>query len=134
MLKVSTTTSRSRRVLIAEGDAPTRCQVAEIVEQEGCVPVVSCDGREAYRILERDADFCAAIFDMTLPHIQGIELIRYMKTEKRLMNIPAMLMLSEESPKLPLDCFAVGALIFLPKPFTPAQLRNMLRLIVRRAA
>ena len=41
------------------------------------------DGREAYKILQSEANFTAAIFDVVMPHISGPELVRFMKTEKR---------------------------------------------------
>jgi CheY-like chemotaxis protein len=68
-----------------------------------------------------------------MPHIPGPELVRYMKTEKRLMNIPVMMMTAEQDPKLSRDSFAAGAVVFLPKPFTTAQLQTMLRMLVGRA-
>ena len=68
-----------------------------------------------------------------MPHIPGPELVRYMKTEKRFMNIPVMMMTAEQDPKLSRDSFAAGAVVFLPKPFTTAQLQTMLRMLVGRA-
>lgn len=42
----------------------------------------------------------------------------YMKTEKRLLKIPVMMMTAEQDPKLSSDSFSAGAVVFLPKPFT----------------
>ena len=68
-----------------------------------------------------------------MPHIQGPELVRYMKTEKRLMRIPVMMMTAEQNPKLSSDSFAAGAVVFLPKPFTTAQLQIMLRMLINKS-
>jgi CheY-like chemotaxis protein len=43
------------------------------------VLVTALDGREAYRILQSDPYFTAAILDVVMPHISGPELARYMK-------------------------------------------------------
>src|SRR5712671_2796258 len=91
------------------------------------------DGREAYQALQDNANFTAAIFDVVMPHISGPELVRYMKTEKRLMKIPVMMMTAEQDPKLSSDSFAAGAVVFLPKPFTTAQLQTMLQMLIGRA-
>jgi CheY-like chemotaxis protein len=56
-----------------------------------------------------------------------------MKSEKRFMNIPVMMMTAEQDPKLPSDSFAAGAVVFLPKPFTTNQLQTMLRMLVGKA-
>ena len=68
-----------------------------------------------------------------MPHIQGPELVRYMKTEKRLMRIPVMMMTAEQNPKLSSDSFAAGAVVFLPKPFTTAQLQIMRRMLINKS-
>ena len=123
----------SRRILVADDDPAILRLVAAIVEKEGYTVVLARDGREAYKILQSDADFVAGIFDVVMPHIQGPELVRYMKTEKRLMKIPVMMMTAEQNPKLSSDSFSAGAVVFLPKPFTTAQLQIMLRMLIAKA-
>ena len=56
-----------------------------------------------------------------------------MKTEKRLMRIPVMMMTAEQNPKLSSDSFAAGAVVFLPKPFTTSQVQVMLRMLISKA-
>jgi CheY-like chemotaxis protein len=124
----------SQRVLVADDDPVIRHLVTAIVKKQGYTVVAVNDGREAYRILERDADFRAAIFDMMMPHLEGIEIIRYMRTEKRLMRIPVMMITSEQSLKLMTDSFAAGATVFLPKPFTTEQLQTMLHMLFSKKA
>jgi CheY-like chemotaxis protein len=122
----------SRRILVADDDPAILRLVTAIVEKEGYEVVPARDGREAYKLLQSDADFVAGIFDVVMPHIQGPELVRYMKTEKRLMKIPVMMMTAEQNPKLSSDSFSAGAVVFLPKPFTTAQLQIMLRMLIAK--
>jgi CheY-like chemotaxis protein len=124
----------SRRILVADDDPAILRLVTAIVEKEGYTVVPARDGREAYKILQGEADFVAGIFDVVMPHIQGPELVRYMKTEKRLMKIPVMMMTAEQNPKLSSDSFSAGAVVFLPKPFTTAQLQIMLRMLIAKGA
>jgi CheY-like chemotaxis protein len=128
------TPTTSRRILVADDDPAILRLVTAIVEKEGYEVVPAKDGREAYQILQKDADFLAGIFDVMMPHIQGPELVRYMRTEKRLMRIPVMMMTAEQNPKLSSDSFAAGAVVFLPKPFTTAQLQIMLRMLISKAS
>ena len=124
----------SRRILVADDDPAILRLVTAIVEKEGYQVVPAKDGREAYQILQKDSDFIAGIFDVMMPHIQGPELVRHMRTEKRLMRIPVMMMTAEQNPKLSSDSFAAGAVVFLPKPFTTAQLQIMLRMLISKAS
>jgi CheY-like chemotaxis protein len=128
------TPTTSQRILVADDDPAILRLVTAIVEKEGYEVVPAKDGREAYQILQKDSDFLAGIFDVMMPHIQGPELVRYMRTEKRLMRIPVMMMTAEQNPKLSSDSFAAGAVVFLPKPFTTAQLQIMLRMLISKAS
>jgi CheY-like chemotaxis protein len=131
---LSSPTQTSPRILVADDDPVIRHLVTSIVKKEGYTPVVATDGREALRILQSDANFSAAIFDMMMPHIEGIEIIRHMRTEKRLMRIPVMMITSEQDFNLMKNSFAAGATVFLPKPFTTTQLQIMLRMLLSKSS
>ncbi len=124
---------QKRKILIVDDDPAILRLVSAILEKENFGVTAARDGREAYKILQNDATFTAAIFDVVMPHISGPELVRYMKTEKRLMKIPVMMMTAEQDPKLSSDSFAAGAVVFLPKPFTTSQLQIMLQMLIGKA-
>jgi DNA-binding response OmpR family regulator len=102
--------------------------------------VLASDGREAYRILQSDSQFRAAILDMTMPFLEGLDLVRYMRSERRLMRIPVMIISAEQDIKLMASTFSAGAAAFLAKPFAPDQLQSAIRMLlgsgssIRRAA
>src|ERR1700675_2672223 len=120
----------SNRILIADDDPVIRHLVTTIVTKLGYVPVTLHDGRAAFSLLKADADFKAAILDMTMPFLEGLDLIRYMRTEKRLMRIPIMMITAEQDIKLMASSFSAGATAFLPKPFTPEQLQSAIRMLL----
>ena len=120
----------TKRILIADDDPVIRRLVESVVKQQGYTPVTLSDGRATCRLLHTDADFKAAILDMSMPYLQGIDLIRYMQTEKRLMRIPVLLVTAEQDIKLLADSLSAGATAFLPKPFTPEHLRSALRMLL----
>lgn len=129
-----------KRVLVADDDPVMRHLVTTIIKQQEYEAVVVNDGREAYRILQTDSQFRAAIFDMTMPYLEGLDLVRYMRSERRLMRIPIMMITGEQDIKLMASSFSAGAAAFLPKPFTPEQLQSAIRMLlgngssIRRAA
>jgi len=125
-----TLTNDNRRMLVADDDPAILRLIATILEKENFTVVTARDGREAYKILQSDPNFTAAILDVVMPHISGPELVRYMKSEERLKRIPVMMMTAEQDPKLSSDSFSAGAIVFLPKPFTTAQLQIMLQMLV----
>jgi two-component system sensor histidine kinase/response regulator len=120
----------AKRILVADDDPAILRLVTTLLEKDNYTVVTARDGREAYKHLQSDPNFIAAVLDVVMPHISGPELVRYMKTEKRLMRIPVMMMTAEQDPKLSSDSFAAGAVVFLPKPFTTAQLQIMLQMLI----
>ena len=120
----------AKLILVADDDPAILRLVKAIVEKEGYETVSARDGKEAYQCLQSESKFAAAIFDVVMPYIQGTELVRYMQSEKRLMNIPVIMMTGEQNPKFSSDSFSAGAVAFLPKPFTTSQLRTMLKMFI----
>jgi DNA-binding response OmpR family regulator len=119
----------TRRILIGDGDQALLDYATGILECSGYSVTVARDGREAVRVLRTDCDFIAAIFDAEMPHLPGSDLVKYMRTEKRLMRIPVMIMSAVQGGLLRSREMSAGASIFLPKPFTPDQLRLMLKVL-----
>ena len=66
-----------------------------------------------------------------MPHLQGLDLILYMKGDERLRHIPVGMITAEQDPKIWDDSIAAGASVFLPKPFSPPQVTMMLRMLIR---
>lgn len=123
----------SKRVLIADDDPVIRALLSSAVTSEGYNAVVVNDGRAAYKLLQSDADFTAALFDISMPGLNGIDIISHMRTEKRLQRIPVMLITADQDLKVMSDGFAAGAVAFLSKPLTAEKLQNALRMLLRSA-
>jgi DNA-binding response OmpR family regulator len=120
----------TKRILIADDDPVIRRLLSGIVRKEGYEAVVVDDGRKAYRLLQVDADFQAGIFDMMMPHLEGLDVIRYMRTEKRLQRIPVLMISAERDLHLMAKSFVAGATVFLTKPFNPGQFQSTLRTLL----
>jgi two-component system, chemotaxis family, chemotaxis protein CheY len=124
-----TTSPLSERILIADDDPVVRKILTSAVRKEGFTPVVFDDGRAAYRALQSDSNFRAAVVDMMMPHLPGLDLVRYMRTEKRLMRIPVMLITAEQDLRIMKNCFEAGVTMFQSKPLTTEKLQTSLRIL-----
>jgi CheY-like chemotaxis protein len=118
------------RILVADDDPQVLTMVKDALESDGFEAVTAKDGKEAYKHLQSEKPFAAAILDIVMPHIEGRDLVRYMQSERRLMNIPVIIMTGDLNSRLSSDSFSSGAVAFLPKPFTDSQLKIMLRMFV----
>ncbi|NNF00381.1 MAG: response regulator [Pyrinomonadaceae bacterium] len=121
---------RQARILLADDDRVVLRTLEAIVEKHGYEPVVAADGLEAYNLLSTDGDFDATMFDMFMPHLKGIDLVRYMRQDEDLMDIPVGVITAQEDPKLWDQSLAAGADVFLPKPFSAPQVTMMLDMMI----
>ena len=125
-------TPATNRILVAEDDALIMRMVTAILEGDNYEVVPALDGREAYKILQSDANFVGAIFDMNMPRLKGLDIINHMQTENRLKRIPVMMMTAERDYALCSRIISAGAALFLHKPFSATQLQMMLHLLVSK--
>lgn len=125
-------TETPKQIIIADDDPAILRLVKAILEKEGYTVISARDGKEAYKLLQSGESFHAAIFDVVMPYIQGTELVKYMQTEKRLKEIPVIMMTAEQNPRFTSDSFEAGAVAFLPKPFTTTQLKVMLQMFLQK--
>jgi len=123
-------TAALARVLVVDNDPITGQLLIPLGEREGYQVVSVDDGRQAYRMLKSDANFAAAVINMSMPNLKGVDIVRHMKTENRLMRIPVIIVADNHGLKLIAESFAAGALAFLPKPFTTEKLARTLRLAI----
>lgn len=117
------------RVLIAEDDPAIRELVAHHVRGEGFDALAVSDGMAALRAARDWADF--VILDIGLPGIDGFEVARTLRREKRALPL---LMLSARSDEIDrVVGFELGADDYVCKPFSPRELMARLKAILRRA-
>jgi CheY-like chemotaxis protein len=120
------------QVLIVEDDDITARLVGKIAEKAGFKPVVINDGQEAYRILSSESNFVAAILDVELPKINGTDLLKYMRSEKRLRYIPVIMMTaSTDYIKMQVESYQSGATFFISKPFERASFELIFSTLVK---
>ena len=55
------------RVLVADDDPAILRLVTAVLEKEGFAVIGARDGREAYKALQDDPNFTAAVFDVVMP-------------------------------------------------------------------
>ena len=119
----------SVRVLLVEDDARLAGMVADYLGEAGIRSAIAGTGREAQRLLKRDA-FDAVILDLMLPDTDGLDLCRHIRAES---TIPLLMLTARGDPLDRVVGLELGADDYLPKPFEPRELLARLRAILRRS-
>lgn len=117
-------------VLLADPDSTHLAFVAGLIEEAGFNVVIAHDGREARKLLRSNQNFSAAIFELVIPHISGPDLVRYMKREAELKDIPVIMMTGSRGARMLYEGLHAGATVLVPEPFSMTQLQHLLQMLV----
>jgi two-component system chemotaxis response regulator CheY len=124
------------RVLVVDDSNAIRAFVRASLEGSGHARTVveAASGFEALRMLPRER-FDAAIVDINMPDIHGLEVIKLIRASKAHHGVPLLAISSEGASKDRERALALGADAWLDKPFTPELLaRSIENVIERRGA
>jgi serine phosphatase RsbU (regulator of sigma subunit) len=110
------------RLLVVD-DNPANCEllVRRLQRQGHGVEFVE-GGREALARL-RATDFDLVLLDITMPGMDGYQVLAEMKADAALSHIPVVMVSALDEIESVVRCLGLGADDYLPKPFDPALLR-----------
>ncbi|MGH8120011.1 MAG: response regulator [Gammaproteobacteria bacterium] len=119
------------RVLIAEDDSVSRHALATRLNRAGYDTVVCSNGGEAWNVFTGESPPLLAILDWIMPVMDGLELCRRIRIEKRRRYIYIILLTSMGGKNNYLQGIEAGADDFLTKPFDTELLRVRLNVAER---
>ena len=110
-------------VLLVEDYEVLRDLFSRILRQEHeCCAVGSAE--EAIELLEQ-RDFNVIIVDVTLPKMNGVELLKYL--HQKYPSVPVIMMSGGNASLRPEDFKELGALSYLEKPFPLCNLMDLVK-------
>src|SRR5476649_2771187 len=119
---------QGRAVLIVE-DSENSATTLEIafLGIPGLAVLLASSEVEAVRILDRGgANVQAIVTDLNMPRMDGFELIRRVRGDRRLSATPIIVVSADTDPATPGRVAELGVDAFFAKPFSPAQVRRKL--------
>jgi DNA-binding response OmpR family regulator len=116
-------------VLVVEDDRNTSALVAAYLEREGFVTVVVHDGGEAIQAAG-DCNPIFVVLDVMLPNLDGWEICRALR---RSSDVPILMLTAREEELDRVAGLAMGADDYVVKPFSPRELVERVKAILRRS-
>ncbi|MFN2420248.1 MAG: adenylate/guanylate cyclase domain-containing protein [Gemmatimonadota bacterium] len=113
------------RVLVVDDDEVNRDVLSRRVASQGAEVAVAASGHEALEIL-RSESFDAVLLDVMMPGMSGYAVLREMKTDTSLREIPVIMISALDEIESTVRCIRLGAEDYLAKPFDPTLLRARL--------
>lgn len=117
-------------VLIVEDDRNTAALVATYLEQEGFATVLAHDGELALRAAG-ESNPVFVILDVMLPKVDGWEVCR---TLRKASDVPILMLTAREEEVDRVAGLAMGADDYVVKPFSPRELVERVKAILRRSS
>ena len=104
-------------ILIADDDAGTRFLLRTVLQNEGYAVISAKNGAEAIgRLSDRVA---AAVLDLMMPDIDGLECLRYIR--RHYPDISPIMLTASDKVANAVEAMKEGALHYLTKPFKKSQ-------------
>ena len=116
-------------VLIVEDDRNTAALVATYLEREGFLTVVVHDGGVAIQAAA-DCNPVFIILDVMLPNVDGWEICRALR---KASEVPVLMLTAREEEVDRVAGLAMGADDYVVKPFSPRELVERVKAILRRS-
>ncbi len=119
------------RLLIVEDEDLLRAQLVKALEDTDYVVDSSSDG-ETGLYQSREYDYDAAIIDLGLPKLNGIDLIKAIRADG--MNFPILILTARDNWTDKVEGLDSGADDYVVKPFQIEEIKARLNALLRRAA
>ncbi|PLX83920.1 MAG: DNA-binding response regulator [Desulfuromonas sp.] len=116
-------------VLIVEDDRNTAALVATYLEREGFRTLAAGDGEQALLMARRHRPLIV-ILDVMLPRVDGWEVCRRLRGES---DVPILMLTAREEEVDRVLGLSLGADDYVVKPFSPRELVERVKAILRRA-
>ena len=118
-----------KTVLAVDDSSTVREVLRTTLENEGYQFVLAADGQEAIsKLTSIKADM--VVTDLNMPKMNGIALIRAIRSQPDCRFLPILMLTSENQMKLREEGKVAGASCWLNKPFKPENLLSVIQMIL----
>ena len=116
------TKSSKHRILVVDDELTVCKSIRQVLVGGDCDVDMAQSGEEALR-MEAERPYDVMIVDLMMPGLSGMDLLRMLKAK----NPKARVIMVTGYPTMrnTLQAMQLGAVDFLPKPFLPTTLRNL---------
>jgi DNA-binding response OmpR family regulator len=115
-------------VLAVDDDAANRHIIGEILRRDQMDVSFADSAEQALRLLDsQDAHFDIVLLDRCMSGLDGIEVLRRMKSAPHLASTPVVMQTAAGAPDQVSEGLLAGAHYYLTKPYAPDALRTIVR-------
>ena len=120
-------------ILLLEDDPDIRAGVEQHLRREGFAVTALGTGQEALKAIASSARPDAALLDLTLPDMDGLDVLRAIRSNAATRSLPVVLVTARSEEIDRVLGLELGADDYISKPFSTRELVARVRAILRRA-
>ena len=121
----------SRNVMIVDDD-PLLLEFATLTLRDAGYNPIACEDGEAALYMISDLDLDLVILDLTMPRMNGLEVLRHLKAEPKSAKIPVMMLTASTDVENVKAALALGARDYIAKPFDGAKLVDRVARLIEK--
>ncbi|MDY5022029.1 MAG: response regulator transcription factor [Blautia sp.] len=118
------------RILIAEDEVEIARALKFLLEKNKFTVDIVHNGNDAWNYV-RQMDYNVVVLDIMMPEIDGLEVLRRMRSQK--MTVPVLLLTAKAEIEDRVTGLNAGADDYLPKPFAASELIARVKALSRRS-
>ncbi|OQX86893.1 hypothetical protein B6D60_05235 [candidate division KSB1 bacterium 4484_87] len=117
-------TAKNPQILVADDDDVIRLSFEKLFEKEGVPAIIVADGKSALKALS-ERQFRLAFVDLMMPEMNGMDVLRVIREEYPQTRV--IIITGFGTINNAVEAMKFGAADFIQKPFTPEQIRELLK-------
>jgi signal transduction histidine kinase/DNA-binding response OmpR family regulator/streptogramin lyase len=127
------TAQKSRLILIVEDNIDMQIFIQSLLTPQYNVHLET-DGKAAQNYLQNNKILPDLILsDIMMPNMNGIELLEWLKSERKTASIPVVMLTAKAEQQSKLNALRIGVDDYLTKPFSPQELLARIENLIRNA-
>lgn len=121
------------KILVVDDFSTMRRIVKNLLRELGFSNIHEADdGQTALPLLQSAGDFDFLVTDWNMPGMQGIDLLKAVRSDPKLSSLPVLMVTAEQKREQIVEAAQAGVNGYIVKPFTAATLKEKLDKIFER--
>jgi two-component system, chemotaxis family, chemotaxis protein CheY len=118
------------KAMVVDDSRTIRIILTKMLIELGFEVCPAADGKEALQVVEREqGSFSTIMVDWNMPEMNGLELVKQMRSDPRLSAVCIMMITTETETRQVMAALQAGANEYVMKPFSRDIIADKLRLL-----
>ncbi|MFV0516260.1 MAG: HD domain-containing phosphohydrolase [Aminipila sp.] len=115
-----------QNIILIVDDSKSNIKMAQAILETEYRVAAALSGEKALKFLEKTIPDLI-LLDINMPELSGFQVMEKLKNNEKWCNIPVIFLTADAEPQVEAECFKIGAIDFIRKPFVPEVIKNRIK-------